>query len=113
MTALFAIDYSAGPNWLEGKSTFEQPLQAHLAYMTELSYRGVLLLGGPFTDTSGGLGVVMAASQEEADGIAAQDPAVQSQLLHAVVHPWKVMLTGRAALAAWTQAACGLSVVDC
>ncbi len=101
---LFAILYSPGPGWLADKPIMEQPLQAHLAYMTELSQRGVLLLGGPFKATQGGLGILMAASQDDAQALAALDPAVQSRLINATVEPWKVMLTGATALAAWQSA---------
>lgn len=105
MTQLFAISYTPGPAWLEGTPILEQPLQGHLAYMTELSKRGILLLGGPFKETQAGLGIIMAASTDEALALASKDPAVQSRLIIATVNPWKVVLTGELAMAAWRDTA--------
>lgn len=104
MNQLFAISYAPGPSWKEGTHTIEQSLQAHLAYMTELTQRGILLLGGPFKASMGGLGIIMAASADEAYELIAKDPAVQSQLLGATVNPWRVVLTGTQAIASWCSA---------
>jgi uncharacterized protein YciI len=103
MKQLFAISYAPGPSWVQGKPIVEQPIQAHLSYMTTLSKRGVLLLGGPYTNAHAGLGIVMAASPDAAHELAAADPCVQSGLLTATVNPWKVVLTGAAAMTSWLE----------
>lgn len=105
MQQLFAISYAPGPGWLAGTHTIEQSLQPHLAYMTELTQRGILLLGGPFKQVMGGLGIIMAGSEDQARELVAQDPAVQAQLLSATVNPWKVVLTGALAFSSWCEAA--------
>ncbi|MEP6722342.1 MAG: YciI family protein [Variovorax sp.] len=87
----FVIYYRPGPAWIEGKSVFEQPLQAHLAYMRSLTAAGTLRIGGPFTDDCGGLIVVDAASGEEAQAIFEADPAVRDRIMVAQAHPWKLM----------------------
>jgi uncharacterized protein YciI len=87
----FAIVYRRGPSWVERRSIFEQPLQAHLAYMKNLSAQSILLLGGPFTDDTGGLIVVAVDSLEEANALINKDPAVQEQIMCAEAHPWKLI----------------------
>lgn len=91
MNSTFAICYSRGPSWVTGKSVFEQPLQAHLAYMKTLRVQGRLLLGGPFLDDEGGLVVVSAAGIDEANQIASDDPAIRAGVMVAKAHPWKIL----------------------
>ena len=91
MKQIFVLCYSRGPAWIEGKAVFEQPLREHLAYMHELKARGVLLLGGPFTDDEGGLVVAKALSLNEARCLVERDPAVSAGVMVAVAHPWKLM----------------------
>lgn len=91
MDQAFVICYRRGPAWLDGKTVFEQPLQAHLAYMKSLSAAGTLMLGGPFVDDLGGLIVVAAAGADEARAIYEADPAVRDRVMVAEAHPWKLM----------------------
>ncbi len=91
MKLTFIIHYARGPAWVEGKSVFEQPLQEHLAYMNGLKAQKKLLLGGPFTDDTGGLIVVDAASAQEARSMADADPAVAAGVMVAAAHPWLLM----------------------
>ena len=91
MNRIFVVSYGKGKAWIEGKSIFEQPLDKHLAYMRDLNARGILVLGGPFTDDLGGLIVVRAQTQEDADAIWANDPAVQAGVMVAEAHPWMLM----------------------
>jgi uncharacterized protein YciI len=98
MDNIFAICYSRGPSWVVGKSVFEQPLAAHLAYMTALKTRGTLLLGGPYTDDHGGLIVVKVPGEQAARDLIAADPAVRAGVMTATAHPWK-LLAGADALA--------------
>ena len=99
MNSIFAVCYSRGPNWVKGKSVFEQPLQAHLAYMKAPHAQGRLLLGGPFLNDEGGLVVVRVAGIDEANQIASDDPAIRAGVMMTRAHPWKLlagetMLTG-------------------
>ena len=53
--------------------------QAHLDYLAEIEAAGILFLAGPFvhedgTSTGGGMFVLRAGSQAEAEAIAARDP---------------------------------------
>ncbi len=63
---------------------------AHLANIQRLANEGKLALAGPFLDDGPlrGLFVFNVASLEEAERIAAGDPAVQAGLLTLELHPW-------------------------
>ena len=52
--------------------------------------KGQLLLGGPFTDGTGGLVVLQALTAERAKEIVAADPAVKARVLKSDVRPWLV-----------------------
>ncbi len=72
----FAILYAPGPNWIKGKPIFEQDLQEHGQYMAKLLDQGHLELGGPFTDSSGGMAIITAKDNDEAAEILKNDPGV-------------------------------------
>ena len=91
MSQLFVLSYARGKAWLPGKSVFEQPLKNHLAYMQNLKARQVLVAGGPYLDDLGGLIVVSADTQESADSIWKNDPAVMESVMVAEAHPWMLM----------------------
>jgi uncharacterized protein len=91
MQTIFALCYRPGPAWLPGKSVFEQPLQAHLAYMRSLREAGSLVLAGPYSDDTGGLVALEADSREAACEIVDGDPAVRAGVMLAEVHPWLIM----------------------
>lgn len=62
-------------------------MSAHVAYLAELSGEGRLLMAGPYDD--GGIGpsgmyVIQAASAEDAEGVAREDPLVQAGAGYAV-----------------------------
>jgi uncharacterized protein YciI len=96
MHTIFALCYRPGPAWLAGKSVFEQPLKEHRHYMRSLLEVGSIVLGGPYSDDTGGLVAVEADSREAAFEIAAGDPAVRDGVMLVDVHPW-VIVGGRAA----------------
>ncbi len=96
MATLFALCYRPGPAWLPGKSVFEQPLEAHRAYMQSLLDAGTIVLGGPYRDDTGGLVAVDAESREVALDILASDPAIAVGVMLGEVHPW-LIVGGRAA----------------
>lgn len=87
---VFALVYAPGPSWERNKTVFEQRLVEHNKYMADLLAMNVLLLGGPFTDSSGWLAVIQVANEDDAMRVAADDPAVQSRLMNVVVRPWTI-----------------------
>jgi uncharacterized protein YciI len=88
---VYALVYAPGPAWERNKGVFEQRLQDHNQYMGDLFRANVLLLGGPFTDSSGWLAVIQVSGEDQAMIIAADDPAVKSRLMNVVVRPWTLM----------------------
>jgi uncharacterized protein YciI len=89
MKQFFAVLYSPGKNWVEGKSIFEQPLDGHIAYVKSLSDDGTVLMAGPFLDDDAGLTILQADGLEEAGLIIAEDPDVREEVLRAQVRCWK------------------------
>ena len=74
---LFAILYRPGPNWTPDLPLAEQGLLEHFYYMRDLHQRGRIVLAGPLGE-DGGLVIVRAADQAEADQIKSADPAVMA-----------------------------------
>jgi len=89
---MFVVIYTPGPAWLPGKSVSEQPFyREHGRFMHQLFFADKrLIMGGPFLDNQGGLGIFDVASVAQALEILAHDPAVLAQFLEAHVHPWHV-----------------------
>ncbi len=71
-----------GPNWLEGKSVYEQgkPVEDHLVAMRGQYDAGVLQLGGPF-DHGGGIAVLDVNDEAAARAVMDADPAVQAGVM--------------------------------
>jgi uncharacterized protein len=76
---LSAIVYRAGPKWRPGVPMEQQGLRDHFFYMRDLHARGVIRLAGP-RGTDGGVIILHARDQAEADRILAADPAVAAGL---------------------------------
>jgi len=85
----FVMMHAPGPKWVPGTPFREQPgIPEHVGYMHGLQEKGLLEMGGPFLDDSGGMMVSRAASREEVVRLAEADPAVKSGLLAVTVKPW-------------------------
>ncbi len=68
--------------------------QEHLAFLTDLEVRGILLAAGPFRDSDGsrhgaGMMILRASSVEEADAIAAEEPYRKYGLRTHSPTPWQ------------------------
>ena len=72
------------------RAVYEPYLPAHLAYLQELKAGGALLLSGPFTDRTGGMVLVQAASREEAEAIAQADPLVANRVDSYELREWLI-----------------------
>lgn len=64
----------------------------HLQYAKELFDAGKIVLGGACTDGAYGIIVFRAESEEEAQGIFNNDPAVRAGIVIAELHPYKIAL---------------------
>jgi uncharacterized protein YciI len=87
----FVILYEPGANWIKGKSIYEQDLFEHGQYIAKLLDQGHLELGGPFSDSSGGMAIITAKDMDEAQNILKNDPGVTMGIFHATVRPWNIV----------------------
>lgn len=64
--------------------------KGHLDYLGSLYKKGIICMNGPFGDDGNirGATVYRVSSQEEAERLASEDPAVKAGLLEIEVHPW-------------------------
>ncbi len=89
MNKTFAVIYKLGRAWLQGKPVSEQPLKEHVDYLLGLHERGELLMGGPFSDSSGGLVLLEVDGIDKARRIVSEDPAIVEEILTAEVYEWE------------------------
>ncbi len=97
----FVVLYRPGPGWLEGKTIREQPISEHVGYMKKLKELGTLVLGGPFKDSAGAMAILECEGWEVATQFVADDPAIQTQLFAAEIHPWDPAATGQVEKRPW------------
>ena len=77
---------TAGPNEREQKVLGE-----HVAYLTQLTKEGTLLVAGRTQEAdSMGIAIFRAASDEDANKIMKGDPAVAQGIMTATLHPYSV-----------------------
>jgi uncharacterized protein YciI len=89
----FVVLHTPGPNWLPGKTLFEQPgIREHVEHYRKLLETGKLALGGPHMDSKAGGMMIPAAGvgEDEVVEYAAEDPAVRRGVLLAEVRPWLI-----------------------
>jgi uncharacterized protein YciI len=86
--------HTPGPNWQKGVEFQEQKgVRDHIKYMRNQLDEGLLLMGGPFLDNSGGMMICKTPDSETAKSIANADPAVVSGLLNVKVRKWMVPMS--------------------
>ncbi|HET6371473.1 MAG TPA: YciI family protein [Nitrospiria bacterium] len=79
--AKFVIIGLDGP---EGQARRKIHREAHIERLSNLAKEGKIILAGPFTDGSGSLIVVEAASLEEAEALAEEDPYMTGKVFQKV-----------------------------
>lgn len=94
----FILNYSRGPNWLDGQPLNRQPLGPHLAYLKGLYEKSVLVIGGPLAEAPGGVAVLQTDSPEEALAAAEADPGVVEEVLRVQVLEWRPLVWERLSL---------------
>ena len=93
MDIRYVVFHTPGPQWLPGKTLFEQSgVHEHVEHYRQFLELGKLALGGPHLDGKAGGMMIPTAGVSEAEVIdyAARDPAVRSGLLLAEVRPWLI-----------------------
>ena len=77
VSTLFAIEYHAGPKWKPELPLSKQGLGDHGHYWKALTEQGKVVAAGQ-AGPKGGLVILRAATQAEADLVVANDPAVKA-----------------------------------
>ncbi|HNU11772.1 MAG TPA: hypothetical protein PKJ45_10505 [Rubrivivax sp.] len=93
----FVILHSPGPAWEPGLPLTQQlGVREHEAHYAELARQGLVVMGGPFADaTGGGLMIFRAGLDEDTLRMhALTDPAVESGLLQFEILPWVIAYRG-------------------
>jgi uncharacterized protein YciI len=68
------VRFRAGPTWTGG-SILDQPgWDEHAAFVDALIERGVMVMGGPFADSSGSVSVLENVDEQQAREAVARDP---------------------------------------
>jgi len=91
MTTYYVGFLYRGPKWTAEQTPETEALQkAHMANIQKMAEAGKLLVAGPFTDGGDlrGLYVFRVGTMEEAQQLAATDPAVKAGRLRLEFHPW-------------------------
>lgn len=101
---IYVVIYSQGPAWKAGVPMNEQGLRPHYFYWKARRDAHTLFLGGPFTDTNGGLVVLRAKNMDDAKNIMAHDPAVIGKIFVGDVHAWAPGLDSGASAKAFLAA---------
>jgi uncharacterized protein YciI len=93
LTQTYLAFLTRGAKWTPEKTAAAEELQkAHIANLVRLAKLGKIVAAGPFGDDGvlRGIFVFRVASLEEAQTLAATDPAVQAGRLAVDIHPWQV-----------------------
>jgi uncharacterized protein YciI len=72
----------------------------HGRYMQRVFDDKQIIMGGPFRDNQGGLGIIDVANEAQARDIVEQDPAVLARVFQPDLHPWLAVFnqyTGKSA----------------
>ncbi|HKD11375.1 MAG TPA: YciI family protein [Thermoanaerobaculia bacterium] len=91
MTTYYLALLYRGPKWTPEETAETRAIQdGHMANIQRLAKEGKLLLAGPFTDGGDlrGIFVFKVGSMQEAQDLAAADPAVKAGRLRLDIHPW-------------------------
>jgi uncharacterized protein YciI len=74
------------------KSTFDQYVSAHHAYVYELIAKGHKAKTGYWAQRGGGMMLFEANSMDEAEAIVAGDPLVQNSCVNYKIYEWKIVV---------------------
>jgi uncharacterized protein YciI len=86
---MFVMISTQGPAWQTVKTVAELPLyREHYKYMRQVFATGQLLMGGPFLDNQGAIGILDVEDEAQARDIVAHDPFVQARVVEPHLHPW-------------------------
>ncbi len=97
-TALFLINYRAGPQWRPGVPMRDQGLGAHFHYIKARDEAGRIAVARPAGDDAGMI-LLWADSLADAHRIGAADPAVTTGLFTGDAQPFQARFVGEERIA--------------
>ena len=74
------------------KSTFDQFVPAHVAYVKDLIAKGHHAKTGYWAERGGGMLLFQASSKDEAEAIVKADPLIQNGCVDYELHEWCVVV---------------------
>jgi uncharacterized protein YciI len=74
------------------KSTFDQSVPAHKAYVKDLIAKGHQAKSGYWAELGGGMLLFQATNLDEAKAIVLQDPLVQNGCVDYELHEWRIVV---------------------
>jgi uncharacterized protein len=94
---LYLVFRDPGPAWVPGSSSRQQPLwDEHAEFMDRIFEQGLIVMGGPYADTSRVLIVVNARDCDEAGSLFRDDPwTIRGILVDSEVIEWSIFLDSR------------------
>jgi len=72
------VRWRAGPTWTSGAVDEQPGWDEHAAFIDDLVERGLMVMGGPFSDNSGSLMLFEGVGVEELRALLNEDPFVQN-----------------------------------
>lgn len=93
MRRLFLLTHMPGEAWVPGRSRAEQAgWREHADFMNDLAERGIVVLGGPVSETEALL-AIDALDKAEIHSVFANDPWHQSKVLKVKeIKEWTILL---------------------
>lgn len=90
MKKYFVAFLKAGPNTDQSLYEANKIQMEHMNHLNELAEAGKIIISGPMGDEGELRGIVIfnVPTQEEAEKLAAEDPAVKAGRLIMEIHPW-------------------------
>ncbi len=93
--AFFVVFFDPGPNWVSGRSIFEQDLDDHVVFLERLCDAGAVVMAGPFWDGLGGMTIFRVVDEVELNSLLETDPGVVAGVLVPRVRAWKPIIGAR------------------
>jgi hypothetical protein len=87
----FVLLYRFNPDAGYSDAEQQEIFSDHIRYIKKLFAGNTLVMSGAYTEVNGGLVIVKVNSREEAEAIAAEDPALSSSLYLGELHEWQVL----------------------
>jgi uncharacterized protein YciI len=87
---LYCIRFSPGESYNHFKTIYQQDLLEHARYMQHLFEQGILVMAGPFEDSSGGQLIIKVEDERQAKFILENDPAFKNKIFKATITPWHI-----------------------